>query len=134
MSMKKYKSQKKEKPRKKRAWKSEQLPKVFTVRANEDEHKKLKKLSRKTGWSMSRLVVESTINNGIRPKKESQHKNREETERIIYAVNRVGVNLNQLCVGVNSALLGKGAMPTERAIVETLEEINALVNKLHKKI
>jgi hypothetical protein len=75
------------KAKKKRAWKSKKLPRVFTVRADEDEYKKLKKMADKTGWSLSRLLIEATLNHGVKPADESKAE-RKVFEEIIFEVRR----------------------------------------------
>ena len=79
----------------KRRWKSDSLPRVFTVRATDDEYKELKKMAEKTGWSLSRLVVEATLHSES-DRLEEVRAEREVFEDMIFEVRRVGINLNQI--------------------------------------
>jgi hypothetical protein len=55
------KVEKVEKTKGKRAWKSESLLRVFTVRADDNEYRKLKELSKKANLSLSRMLIEATL-------------------------------------------------------------------------
>ena len=119
--------------KKKRAWKSEYLPKVFTVRADEEEHRKLKKMADEYGLSMSRLLVEATLGFGVRPAWEAEEE-RERTEKMIFEVRRVGINLNQIALQANAAARGRSDTPTQNEISDILRQIETVIRKLKKKL
>ena len=117
----------------KRRWKSDSLPRVFTVRATDDEYKNLKKMAEKTGWSLSRLLVEATLHVGVRPAEEVRAE-REVFEDLIFEVRRVGINLNQIAYAINAAYRGNAAPPAQRELEDSLREIERVLTKLRKRL
>lgn len=122
------------KAKKKRAWKSKKLPRVFTVRADEDEYKKLKKMADKTGWSLSRLLIEATLNHGVKPADESKAE-RKVFEEIIFEVRRVGINVNQILYRLNANRRKTDVpLPSQNELDAALKEIETVLEKLKKKL
>ena len=122
-----------EKPKKKRAWKSVSLPRVFTVRADEKEYAELRKKADLTGWSLSRLMIESTLYRSIRTREQVAAEN-EQTEEMIFQMRRIGINLNQLTAALNALRRGREASVTEAGIEAAVAEVETLIQKLKKKL
>jgi hypothetical protein len=126
--------------KKKRAWKSQGLPRVFTVRANEDEYKRLKILSKKSGLSLSRLVIEGTLENGVKDLnvRDAEAAVRESEswmiETFIFELRRIGVNLNQLAHAQNAYHRGGGQSLTAAEIESVLAEMDKLIRQAKKKL
>lgn len=119
----------KEKIKTKRRWKSENLPRVFTVRANDDEYKKLKKMAKETDHSLSRLLIEATLYVGVRPAAEVRAE-REVFEELVFEVRRVGINLNQMVHRLNAARRGKGDPPMQSELERVIKEIERTIETL----
>lgn len=117
----------------KRRWKSDSLPRVFTVRATDDEYNKLKKMAEKTGWSVSRLLVEATLHVGVRPAEEVRAE-REVFEELIFEVRRIGINLNQITYALNAAHRGHGEPPKQSDLERSLQSIESILTKLRKRL
>jgi RPA family protein len=126
--------------KKKRAWKSRELPRVFTVRANEDEYNRLKVLAKKSGLSLSRLVIEGTLENGVKDLniRDVEASMRESEswiiETFIFELRRIGVNLNQLAHAQNAYHRGGGQSPTAAEIERVLAEMEKLIGQAKKKL
>ncbi len=122
------------KPKKQRPWKSENLPRVFTVRADDDEYNRLKKMAKDTGWSLSRLLIEATLHYGVKPAEEARAE-RDVFEKMIFEVRRVGINLNQISQRLNSFRRGsQETPPTHGELNAVLKEIESVLEKLRKKL
>ncbi len=123
----------KEKQKKKRDWKSGNLPHVFTVRADGKEYEALKKLTYETGWSLSRLVIEGTLGKTIRTAAQVAAE-REDVEEMIFQTRRVGINLNHITAALNAVKRGKKASVTEDRLEATAQEVESLITELKKKL
>lgn len=122
---------------KKRDWKTEALPFVFTVRATEDEGFQLRELAARTGWSMSRLVIVSTLQNGVRSASEVQAaeaERRENLEQIIFETRKIEINIRQISHALNAAYRGEGEPPEQTEIESTLKEINSFLKAAKTKL
>ena len=122
-----------EKKKKKRAWKSSILTRVFTVRANEKEYVQLRKKADATGWSLSRLMIESTLYKSIRTHEQVVAEN-EQTEEMIFQMRRVGINLNQLNAALNTVRRGREASVTEIRMEAAVAEVESLIQELKKNL
>jgi hypothetical protein len=120
------------KPRQRR-WKSEQLPRVFTVRADDEEYRALKKLAEKTGWSLSRLLIEATLYHGAKPAEESRAE-RAVFKQLVFEVRRVGVNLNQVAHALHAAHRGGGMAPAQAELEAVARSIESVLRKLQQKL
>ena len=119
----------KQKIKTKRRWKSDNLPRVFTVRANDAEYKKLKKMAKDTGWSLSRLLIEATLHLGVRPAAEVRAE-REVFEELVFEVRRVGINLNQIVHKINAAHRGEDSPPMKSELEQVIKKIERTVEML----
>lgn len=117
----------------KRRWKSDRLPRVFTVRAKEDEYKKLKKMADETDHSLSRLLIEATLYLGVRPAAEVRA-DREVFEELIFQVRRVGINLNQIVHRLNAARRGKNVPPLQSELESVIKEVERTVETLKLRL
>lgn len=90
-------------------------------------------MAEKTGWSLSRLVVEATLHLGVRPAAEVRAE-REVFEEMIFEVRRVGINLNQISHALNAAHRGNGEPPNQRELEDSLSKIESILTKLRKKL
>lgn len=117
----------------KRKWKSEKLPRVFTVRATEEEHERLKELAAETNLSLSRLMIDTTLTG--QPRSADEIKREQQTiERAIFEIRKAGINLNQITTAVNSAMRGNREMPAMREIEAAASEIKKAVSILTEMI
>lgn len=123
----------KEKQKRKRDWKSSILPRVFTVRADDEEYEELKKMTYETGWSLSRLVIEGTLRKTIRTAAQVAAE-REDVEEMIFQTRRVGINLNQITAALNAVKRGKKASVTEERLEAAAQEVESLIRELRKKL
>lgn len=126
-------SENSQKKKTKRRWKSDNLPCIFTVRTDEDEHQKLKKMAEKTGWSLSRLVVEATLYYGVKSTAEATA-DRQVFEQMVFEIRKIGINLNQITHTLNAAHRGAGQPPMQGEIDKVLQEIESVLFQLRKKI
>jgi hypothetical protein len=117
----------------KRRWKSDNLPRVFTVRAKDDEYKKLKKMADETDHSLSRLLIEATLYLGVRPAAEVRA-DREVFEELIFQVRRVGINLNQIVHRLNAARRGKAVPPLQSELESVIKEVERTVETLKLRL
>lgn len=122
-----------EKPKRKRAWKSGSLPHVFTVRADEEEYIKLRKIADVTGWSLSRLLIEAALYKRIRTQEQAVAEN-ENVEEMIFQMRRIGINLNQITAALNAVKRGQQASVTEEKIEAAAAEVESLIHKLRKRL
>lgn len=119
--------------KKKRAWKSENLPRVFTVRAEEEEYVELKKMAVATGWSLSRLLIEAALYKRIRTQEQAVTEN-EKVEEMIFQMRRIGINLNQITAALNAARRGPERSFAESKIELAAEEVERLIRMLRKRL
>ncbi len=117
----------------KRRWKSDNLPRVFTVRAKDDEYKKLKKMADETDHSLSRLLIEATLYLGVRPAAEVRA-DREVFEELIFQVRRVGINLNQIVHRLNAARRGKNVPPLQSELESVIRETESTIKILKLRL
>jgi hypothetical protein len=117
----------------KRNWKTENLPKVFTVRADEAEHQAIKKLSKKYGLSMSRLMIEATLNKSIQTT-ESVRAEMEILKNGIFQLHKVGINLNQIAQSINAIRRGNKATKTEIKIESVVDEVKEAIREVKKQL
>jgi predicted DNA-binding protein len=91
--------------------------KIISLRLTQAEYERLKKLADQTGWSVSEL-----IRNEISGKKKITGKG--DIKRLLYEINKIGHNLNQIAKHVNT----KKAV--DRVVAEELIQIKTLLKKL----
>lgn len=121
----------------KRAWKSEILPYVFTVRASWEEGNKLKEMAAETGWSLSRLMIESTLRNGIGSASEAQALEAERRallEEMMFEIRKIGINVSRTSHVINAAYRGAGEPPEQKEIEAVLREIKSVFRDLKTKL
>lgn len=123
----------KDKPKRKRDWKSGNLPRVFTVRADDDEYEELKRMADETGWSLSRLLIEGTINKTIRTA-EQVAAERQNVEEMIFQMRRIGINLNQITTALSAVKRGKKVSVTEETLEAVAQEVELLIREIKKKL
>lgn len=121
------------KSKKKRHWKSSNLPCVFTIRGQAEEKRKLEEMARSSGLSLSRLMIEGTLRKTIRTA-EQFAREREDVEEMIFQIRRVGVNLNQINTALNAVRRGQTASVTEEKLDRAVAEVESLIQKLKKKL
>jgi hypothetical protein len=119
----------KDKPKRKRDWKSGNLPRVFTVRANDEEYEELKRMADETGWSLSRLVIEGTIGKTIKTSEQAGAE-RQDIEAMIFQMRRIGINLNQISTALSAVKRGKKVSVTEQKLEAAIEEVESLIEQL----
>jgi predicted CopG family antitoxin len=119
--------------KKKRHWKSGNLPRVFTVRADDEEYEELKKMTDETGWSLSRLLIEGTLSKTIRTA-EQVAAERADVEEMIFQMRRVGINLNQITAALNAVKRGKKVSVTEEKLEAAVQEVESLIREMKKKL
>ncbi len=119
--------------KKKRHWKSGNLPRVFTVRADDEEYEQLKRMTDETGWSLSRLLIEGTINKTIRTA-EQVAAERADVEEMIFQMRRVGINLNQITAALNAVKRGKKVSVTEEKLDAAAQEVESLIREIKKML
>jgi hypothetical protein len=113
----------------KRHWKSKQLPRVFTVRATENEYERMKELADAAELSLSRLLIDAAINGQPRNTSEIRE-DKKLIERAIYELNKIGTNLNQLTRQTNASLRGHGEPATRGELKEIQAGIKELIQRL----
>lgn len=123
----------KDKPKRKRNWKSVNLPNIFTVRADDEEYEELKRMADETGWSLSRLVIEGTISKTIRTA-EQVAAERQDVEEMIFQMRRIGINLNQITTALSAVKRGKQVSVTEEKLEAVAQEVELLIREIKKKI
>ncbi len=123
----------KQEKKKKRDWKSSNLPRVFTVRADDEEYEELKKMTYETGWSLFRLMIEGTLGKTIRTA-EQVAAERGDVEEMIFQMRRVGINLNQITAVLNAVKRGKKASVTEEKLEAAAQEVESVIKELRKKL
>lgn len=122
------------KSKSKRRWKSEQLPRVFTIRTGDDEYRQLKIMADKTQWSLSKLLVKATLNFGIKSVEDATAE-RQVFEQMIFEIRRVGVNLNQISYAYNAAQrTGDPRPPLESELAAALRQIDTILQRLRRKL
>lgn len=123
----------KNKAKKKRAWKSENLSCVFTVRATEEEGLAVKQMAEQVGLSVSRLVIEATLDAEVKTADDARLE-RECFEHLIFELRRVGVNLNQIAKELHLTRRKSDRTLIETQAENTLREIENVIAKLRKKL
>ena len=91
--------------------------KIISLRLTQAEYERLKKLADQTGWSVSEL-----IRNEISGKKKITGKG--DIKRLLYEINKIGHNLNQVAKYVNTQ------KAVDRVVAEELIQIKTLLKKL----
>lgn len=115
---------------KKRKWKTEKLPCVFTVRATQNERRIIEKKSQAAGLSMSRLLIDSAINSELQTA-ETAKEEAEELEGIKFQLLKIGINVNQLAVSMHTNSIGTDAhRQLETAADEVKKVLEVVKNKL----
>jgi alpha-D-ribose 1-methylphosphonate 5-triphosphate synthase subunit PhnI len=117
----------------KRKWKSEKLPRVFTVRATDTEHEKLKELAEAANLSLSRLMIDTTLNGQPR-NAEAIKQDQQTIKKAIFEVRKAGVNLNQITATLNSAIRGSGKLPALQEIEAAAAEVKKAISILTEKL
>lgn len=117
----------------KRAWKTNNLPKVFTVRADESEHRAIKRLSEKSGLSMSRLMIEATLGNKIQTTA-AIGAEMEILKDAIFQLHKVGINLNQIAQSINAIRRGTTETRMELDIESVVGEVGKAIRLVKKKL
>lgn len=117
----------------KRKWKSEKKPRVFTVRATEAEHDRLKELADGSNLSLSRLLIDTTLTG--HPRSADEIKNEQQKiERAIFEIRKAGINLNQITAVLNSAMRGNRDLPAMQEIEAAAAEVKKAISILTEKI
>jgi hypothetical protein len=127
------KVEKVEKAKNKRAWKSESLPRVFTVRADDNEYRKLKELSKKTNLSLSRMLVEATLFYGLKTPDHVEAEKRS-IENLLFEVRKIGVNLNQITHNLNVAKFENETPPTAFEVGNAIKRVESVVKELKSRL
>ena len=117
----------------KRKWKSEKKPKVFTVRATEAEHERLKELADTANLSLSRLLIDTTLTGQPRSAEEIK-RDQQIIERAIFEVRKAGVNLNQISAALNSAVRGNRELPAMQEVKAAAAEVKKAISILTEKL
>lgn len=123
----------KDKIKRKRDWKSGNLPRVFTVRADEEEYEELKRMTDETGWSLSRLLIEGTISKTIRTADQVAAE-RADVEEMIFQMRRIGINLNRITTALSAVKRGKKVSVTEEKLEDVAQEVELLIREIKKKL
>jgi hypothetical protein len=123
------KVEKAEKTKNKRAWKSESLPRVFTVRADDNEYRKLKELSKKTNLSLSRMLIEATLFYGLKTPDHVAAEKRS-VESLLFEVRKIGVNLNQITHLLNVAKFENETPPTAFEVGDAIKKVEDIIKEL----
>jgi hypothetical protein len=127
------KVEKVKKAKNKRAWKSESLPRVFTVRADDNEYRKLKELSKKTNLSLSRMLIEATLFYGLKtPDHVAAEK--QSIENLLFEVRKIGVNVNQITHLLNIAKFENETPPTAFEVGEVIKKVESVVKELKSRL
>jgi Bacterial mobilisation protein (MobC) len=127
------KVEKVEKTRNKKAWKSESLPRVFTVRADDNEYRKLKELSKKTNLSLSRMLIEATLFYGLKtPDRVEAEK--QSIENLLFEVRKIGVNLNQITHNLNVAKFENETPPTAFEVGNAIKKVEDIIKELKSRL
>ncbi len=98
-------------------------PKSGFVRMTNEEHFRLTELARKAEMSLSRFLVESGLT-----RKAPTIEDRNQRERALLQLARVGNNLNQIARQLNAQ---RGAL-SARDIEETLTEVKAALKRIEE--
>jgi Bacterial mobilisation protein (MobC) len=133
MEINENKENKNKKDKKKRAWKSESLPRVFTVRTNDEKYRRLKALSVRTKMSLSRMLVEATLHCGLKSPEQSYEEKRL-NESMLFEVRKIGVNLNQIAHTLHSSKYVAGVSVSALEIDNVFRKIEEVVFLLSKQI
>ena len=121
------------KSKKKRAWKSDNLPHVFTVRADAEEYAELRQRAAATGWSLSRLMIEAALGKRIRTQEQAAAEN-EKVEEMIFQMRRIGINLNQITAALNAVKRGRETSVTEAKVEAAIADVESLICALRKQL
>jgi hypothetical protein len=100
-----------------------QYPKSGLVRMTNEEHFRLTERARKAEMSLSRFLVESGLTG-----KAPTNEDRNQRERALLQLARVGNNLNQIARQLNAQ---RGAL-SSRNIEETLTEVKAALIRIEE--
>lgn len=87
---------------------------TITLHATEAEAQAIRRRARASGLSVSRYLVECALSDGRAPDPAA----REQRERALFHLRKVGANLNQLAHGYNAAKHGGAARPPAQSDVE----------------
>jgi hypothetical protein len=127
------KVEKVEKTKNKRAWKSESLPRVFTVRADDNEYRKLKELSKKANLSLSRMLIEATLFYGLKTPDHVEAEKRS-IESLLFEVRKIGVNLNQITHLLNAAKFENETPPTAFEVGNAIKKVEDVIKELKSRL
>jgi hypothetical protein len=122
---------------KKRNWRSRNLSKPFTVRATEQEHSEIKRRADAARMSASRYLIHRGLAGrlpDLRITPPPSQEEREQLERILYALRKVGNNLNQLAHATNSAHLTGTQQPAAGDINIAAEQAKRLIDEVKKRL
>ncbi len=122
-----------EKTKNKRAWKSESLPRVFTVRADDNEYRKLKDLSKKANLSLSRMLIEATLFYGLKTPDHVEAEKRS-IENLLFEVRKIGVNLNQITHSLNVAKFENEIPPTAFEVGNAIKKVEDVIKELKSRL
>ena len=106
--------------------------KATLVRVTDDEYQQLREQAKQSGVSLSRLLVESALNDEAvtGEKKECTKRLIEQRDWAITQVVRVGNNLNQIARQLNSQRGTISARRIEQVLVRTYEALCELRQRL----
>jgi predicted transcriptional regulator len=121
------------KTKNKRAWKSESLPRVFTVRADDNEYRKLKELSKKTNLSLSRMLIEATLFYGLKTPDRAEAE-KQSIENLLFEVRKIGVNLNQITHNLNVAKFENETPPTAFEVGNAIKKVEDVIKELKSRL
>jgi uncharacterized membrane protein len=122
---------------KKRNWRSRNLSKPFTVRATEQEHSEIRRRADAARMSASRYLIQRGLVGrlpDLRITLPPSQEEREQLERILYALRKVGNNLNQLAHTANSARWTGIHQPAADEINIAAEQAKQLIDEVRKRL
>jgi hypothetical protein len=122
---------------KKRNWHSKKLPKHLTVRATEQEHNELKTRASAVRMSASRYLIHRGLAGrlpNLRATQPPTNEERELLERILYALRKVGNNLNQLAYATNSSRWTGTQQPPTSEINGVARQAKELIEEVKKRL
>ena len=101
---------------------------ILRIRLTEKEHKKLKLLSEETGFTISDIVRTALSLDRTSRLPRGKRKEITLTDRYLYELNKIGINLNQVVRRINTY-----RMIDEQALVE-LQRIAVAVEEIKERI
>lgn len=122
-----------QKPKKRRNWRLQNLPCVFTVRTNKEERAQLEKMAAKANLSLSRLVVEATLYLGVKSSEDAQLE-RAILELMIFEIRKISIRLKEIMHALNVSQREEDFIYKEQEIEITLRSIESVVYRLRKRL